>query len=95
MPITRETLDGTARVGIDGELTIYTVAELAAELLPQIGTAPRLEIDLSQVTEIDGAGLQLLAVIQREATAGGTPVSLVGQSQAITQTLQLCGGTVF
>ncbi|MBN2978802.1 sulfate transporter [Pseudomonas fluorescens] len=95
MPIISETVEGIARVGIEGELTIYTVAELAAELLPQLGTAPRLELDLSQVTEIDGAGLQLLAVIHREATAGGTPVSLVGQSQAVTQTLQLCGGTVF
>ncbi|KTC62674.1 sulfate transporter [Pseudomonas fluorescens ABAC62] len=95
MPITSETRDGTARVGIDGELTIYTVGELAAGLLPRIGTAPRLEVDLSQVTEIDGAGLQLLALIQREAAASGTPVNLVGQSQVITQTLQLCGGTLF
>ncbi|WP_017529025.1 STAS domain-containing protein [Pseudomonas fluorescens] len=95
MPITHETLDGAARVGIEGELTIYTVAELAAALLPRISTAPRLEVDLSEVTEIDGAGLQLLAVIRREAAVGGTPVSLVGQSQAITQTLHLCGGTLF
>jgi len=37
MPITTETLDDTAHVRIDGELTIYTVAELAAALLPQSG----------------------------------------------------------
>ncbi|WP_339532603.1 STAS domain-containing protein [Pseudomonas mucidolens] len=91
MPITRETLDDTARVGIDGELTIYTVAELASALLPQIGAAPRLELDLSQVTEMDGAGLQLLALIQREAGVAGTALSVTGQSQAVTQVLQLCG----
>ncbi|MBM9484741.1 STAS domain-containing protein [Pseudomonas sp. ICBG1301] len=95
MSITCETVGGTARLGIDGELTIYTVAELAAALLPRIGAAPRLEIDLSQVTEIDGAGLQLLAVIKREAAGNGTDLSLAGQSQAVTSTFQLCGGAIF
>ncbi|CRM06508.1 MULTISPECIES: STAS domain-containing protein [unclassified Pseudomonas] len=90
MPITTETLDDTAQVRIDGELTIYTVAELAAALLPQMGAAPRLELDLSEVTEMDGAGLQLLAVIRREAGNAGIALSVTGQSQAVTQALQLC-----
>ncbi|KRP62056.1 STAS domain-containing protein [Pseudomonas orientalis] len=90
MPITTETVDDTARVRIDGELTIYTVAELAGALLPQMGAAPRLELDLSEVTEIDGAGLQLLAVIQREAGVAGIALSVTGQSQVVVQALQLC-----
>ena len=90
MPISTETVDDTARVCIDGELTIYTVAELAAALLPQMGAAPRLELDLSEVTEMDGAGLQLLAVIRREAGNAGIALSVTGQSQAVTQALQLC-----
>ncbi|WP_268797418.1 STAS domain-containing protein [Pseudomonas huanghezhanensis] len=93
MPITAETLDDTARVCIDGELTIYTVAELAGSLLPQMGAAPRLMLDLSQVTEMDGAGLQLLAVIQRAADNTGTVLSVTGQSLAVTQALQLCRRT--
>jgi anti-anti-sigma factor len=92
MPITSEILDDAVHVRIEGELTIYTVAELAGELLPQMGAAPRLELDLSQVTEMDGAGLQLLAVIQREAGIAGTALSVTGQSQAVTQALQLCRG---
>jgi len=90
MPITTEVLDDTARVRIEGELTIYTVAELAAALLPQMGATPRLELDLSQVTEMDGAGLQLLAVLEREAGIAGTALSVTGQSQAVMQALQLC-----
>ncbi|KPA91743.1 MULTISPECIES: STAS domain-containing protein [Pseudomonas] len=90
MSVTHEIVDDTARVGIEGELTIYTVAELASVLLPKIGAAPRLELDLSQVTEMDGAGLQLLAVIEREAGLGGTALSLTGKSQTVMQTLQLC-----
>lgn len=90
MPLTLQTLDDTARVGVDGELTIYTVAELAGALLPQIGAAPRLALDLSQVTEMDGAGLQWLAVVQREAGIAGTALQVTGQSQAVMQALQLC-----
>ena len=82
MPITLETLDDSTCVSIDGELTIYTVAEM--------GGAPRLMLDLSQVTEMDGAGLQLLAVIQREAENAGTALSVTGQSLAVTQALELC-----
>ena len=90
MPITRETLDGTAHLVIDGELTIYTVAELAAALLPEMGATPRVQLDLSQVTEMDGAGVQLLAVVQREASAAGTVLTLTDQSQVVKQALQLC-----
>ncbi|MGN2433547.1 STAS domain-containing protein [Pseudomonas syringae] len=90
MTISAETTDDTARVQIDGELTIYTVTELAARLLPQISSAARLEVDLSNVTEMDGAGLQLLAVIQREAEKNGTALHLTGQSKAVSETFALC-----
>ncbi|MGK9617175.1 hypothetical protein O6474_24865, partial [Salmonella enterica subsp. enterica] len=43
-----------------------------------------------QVTEMDGAGLQLLAVIRREAGISGTGLSVTGQSQVVMQALQLC-----
>ncbi|WP_440830363.1 STAS domain-containing protein [Pseudomonas fragariae (ex Marin et al. 2024)] len=90
MPTPDESTNDTARVQIDGELTIYTVTELAAKLLPQIGAAARLEVDLSQVTEMDGAGLQLLAVIQREAGKTRTSLHLTGQSKAVSETFELC-----
>ncbi|KPX27036.1 STAS domain-containing protein [Pseudomonas syringae pv. delphinii] len=90
MPTTAEHRDDTAHMQIDGELTIYTVTELAARLLPQIAGAARVEVDLSHVTEMDGAGLQLLAVIQREAEKTGTALHLTGQSQAVTETFELC-----
>jgi len=90
MPITIEPLDDGPCVSVAGTLTIYTVAELAGALLPQMGAAPRLMLDLSPVTEMDGAGLQLLAVIQREAENAGTALSVTGQSLAVTQALELC-----
>ncbi|KPY91465.1 STAS domain protein [Pseudomonas tremae] len=90
MTTSAETSQDAARVQIEGELTIYTVTELAARILPQVGTAARLDVDLSQVTEMDGAGLQLLAVIQREAEKNGTALHMTGQSKAVTETFELC-----
>ncbi|MGN8277062.1 STAS domain-containing protein [Pseudomonas sp. SMN5] len=90
MSLLYETLDDTAHLRIDGELTIYTAADLAAQWLPRLGATPRMELDLSQVTEIDGAGLQLLLMALREAPKAGTRLTLTGRSQAVSETLKLC-----
>jgi len=90
MPLLYETQDDTAQVRIDGELTIYTAAELAAQLLPSLGHTSRMALDLSQITEMDGAGLQLLLMVLREAPKAGTELTLTGRSKAVTETLELC-----
>ncbi|AMZ69943.1 MULTISPECIES: lipid asymmetry maintenance protein MlaB [Pseudomonas] len=90
MSLHYETQDDTAQVHIDGELTIYTAADLAAQWLPQLGATPRMALDLSQITEMDGAGLQLLLMVQREAAKAGTQLTLTGQSKAVMETLALC-----
>ncbi|MDB6444861.1 MULTISPECIES: lipid asymmetry maintenance protein MlaB [Pseudomonas] len=90
MPLLFETEDDTTQVRIDGELTIYTAAELAAQLLPSLGNTPRMALDLSQITEMDGAGLQLLLMALREAPKAGTELTLTGRSKAVTETLELC-----
>ena len=90
MPLLYETQDDTAQVQIDGELTIYTAADLAAQWLPRLGATPRMALDLSQITEMDGAGLQLLLMVQREAPKAGTRLEITGQSKAVIETLALC-----
>ncbi|MBC3377101.1 STAS domain-containing protein [Pseudomonas sp. SWRI92] len=90
MPLLYEIDDDTAQVQIEGELTIYTAADLAAQWLPRLGATPRMVVDLSQVTEMDGAGLQLLLMVQREAPKAGTELTVTGQSKAVTETLALC-----
>jgi anti-anti-sigma regulatory factor len=42
-------------------LTIYEVQQMALEWLPVVAAAPaRLELNLSQLQELDGAGFQLI-----------------------------------
>lgn len=90
MPLLYESQGDTAQVQIDGELTIYTAADLATQLLPRLGNMPHMALDLSQITEMDGAGLQLLLMAMREAPKAGTQLTLTGRSKAVTETLELC-----
>ncbi|WP_445571660.1 STAS domain-containing protein [Pseudomonas sp. E102] len=90
MPLLYEVENDTAQVQIDGELTIYTAADLAAQLLPRLGATPAMVLDLSQITEMDGAGLQLLLMVQREAPKAGTQLTVANPSKAVTETLALC-----
>lgn len=90
MSLLYELQGDTAQVQIDGELTIYTAADLAAQWLPRLGDTPHMALDLSQITEMDGAGLQLLLMAMREALKAGTHLTLTGRSKAVTQTLELC-----
>lgn len=66
MSIGAESQGTAVAFAIEGELTIYRAAELKPVLLEAAaGEAPA--VDLSQVTEFDSAGLQLLLVAARQA----------------------------
>jgi anti-sigma B factor antagonist len=90
MPIHAETKDGLSFLKIEGDMTIYTAAELKAELMPYITLSVEREIDLSGVSEIDSAGLQLLLLAKREAARHACPLRLTGHSRAVLEVLDLC-----
>jgi anti-anti-sigma factor len=78
---------------LDGELTIYRAGELKDLLLPPpAGAAGEdLVLDLSGVSEIDSAGVQLLLVLQRDALATGRALRLAAPSAAVAEALTLLG----
>jgi anti-anti-sigma factor len=82
--------DGIARIALEGELTIYRAAELKETLLPQINGADVIELDLSQVSEIDSAGLQLLVAAKLEAMIRDKRLSMVGHSKPVLEVIDLC-----
>lgn len=69
-------------VVIDGTLTIYDAQAGKDALVKALAGAAELEVDLSQVTEIDTAGMQLLVLMKREAQKTGKPLRLAAHSQA-------------
>lgn len=79
-----------ARFAIEGEMTIYRAAELKDLILPQIGLADEIEIDLSNVDEIDSSGLQLLIATKREAVLHDKQLRFVGHSKPVLELLDLC-----
>lgn len=74
-------------VVIEGTLTIYDVLASKKTLVEALNSVTELEIDLSQVTEIDTAGMQLLVLLKREALMAGKHVRLAAHSQASVEVL--------
>lgn len=56
-------------MALAGELTIYTAEEDRAALCTLGQEYARFQVDLSQITECDSAGLQLLLAWQRDSEA--------------------------
>ena len=80
---------------IDGEFTIYRAAELAAAMKAALAEVPAggvFELDLSDVAEMDSAGVQLLISAKRSSDESGRTLRVVGGSPAVAdvfRTLQL------
>lgn len=91
MTISIEASNGVCRARMAGEMTIYHAAEMKDELLPCIGRSAEVEIDLSEVSEIDTAGFQLLLLAKREAANAGKSLRLVAHSAATLEVLDLLG----
>ena len=76
----------TARnVAIAGAMTIYAAAAAKDTLLDALNGATEIEVDLSGVAEMDTAGVQLLALLKREAASTGKRVALSGHSPAVLE----------
>ncbi|NMM29385.1 MAG: STAS domain-containing protein [Glaciimonas sp.] len=74
---------------IQGELTIYRAAELKQALLAALAEPSSLEVDLSCVTEIDTAGVQLLMLAKKTAQERQRELRLVAHSPAVIDVFEL------
>ena len=78
-----------SRIDIVGELSIFTAAVIRTQLLEALATAPELEVDLSKVSEIDSAGIQVMVAAKREAAAQNKALRFLGHSAAVVDILDL------
>ncbi len=66
---TQVRFDG-GQLHLRGEMTVYTCGELKTQLFEQLKSHPAVTaLELSQVTQMDTAGLQILLIAQRYAGA--------------------------
>jgi anti-anti-sigma factor len=73
---------------IQDEMTIYRSAELKKSMLDPLDRGS-LEINLSGVTEIDTAGVQLLMLAKQTARQHGHELRLAGHSPAVLEVFEL------
>lgn len=78
---------GRRTVAIHGPMTIYEAVDHKRVLLAALADGDGLEIDLSEVDEMDTAGLQLLLLARREAVRAGKAAVLVASSAAAQEVL--------
>jgi anti-anti-sigma factor len=90
MPIRARKKNGMSLLSIDGDMTIYTAAALKEELMKHIARPCEHEIDLSEVSDMDSAGLQLLILAKREAVSRNMPLRLTGHSRAVMEVMDIC-----
>ena len=76
---------------IAGELTIYRAAELHGDIKTLLASAAEghdVAVDLSAVTEMDSAGLQLLVAARKSALATRRALKFVDPSPAVVEVLE-------
>ncbi len=76
---------------VDGEMTIYRASEVAQTLFASVrAQAGDVSLDLSDVTEFDTAGLQLVLMARRMVEANGHRLDVVQPSECVLDVLELC-----
>jgi anti-sigma B factor antagonist len=85
----RKTDRGMHKLSLSGELAIVHAADIRAQLLAAFDSGTDVEVDLAQVTEIDTAGVQLMAAAKREAAARNVVLRFTGHSPAVVELLDL------
>ena len=89
MEIDMHNSNGRCAMALGGELTIYAAAELKERLVGAVDDSGEMEIDLSNVSDIDSAGLQVLVLAKRHALAAGKTLQMVGHSRPVMELLEL------
>lgn len=92
---TRPETPSAPTLHIEGELTIFRAAELLPTVAPEGSADAPVEIDLSRVTEIDTAGVQLLMLAKKRALAQGRPLRLVAHSAVVSEVFELLNLVAF
>lgn len=77
-------------IALQGEWTIHAAAALRETLLVHLAEGAHT-FDVTGITEIDSAGLQLLMATQRSLARSGLELTLQGRSPAVDDVLHIYG----
>ncbi len=91
MSVSAERNGGTVRIRIGGAMTIYDAAGIKKNLEAHLFSADEAEMDLSEVSEIDTAGLQLLILAKKESLNARRRLMFIASSAAVDGLAALYG----
>jgi len=80
---------GVSTLHVEGELSIYQATELKQAWAAALEQPGPLEIDLSNVSEMDSAGVQLLLATKQAAIGQGREFQVTGYSAAVLDVLEM------
>jgi anti-sigma B factor antagonist len=89
MSIESKKENGVCHLTIKDEMTIYTAAQYKDELLSYFSDCHEMEIDLSEVTELDSAGLQILLLLESESAKTNKELHFIHHSQPVIEVIEL------
>jgi anti-anti-sigma factor len=89
MKISIDTSTIPCRVILAGEMTVYAAANIMNKLIAAIDSAENVEIDLSQISEIDTTGAQLLILAKRHAERTDKQLQLVSYSPSVRELIDV------
>jgi anti-sigma B factor antagonist len=90
MENTVEDAGDACQLRLEGEMTIFTAQDIKQRLLAQLSCCRQVNVNLSQVSEMDSAGLQLMILAKREANAMGKEIRFVAHSPTVVDVLEMC-----
>jgi anti-anti-sigma regulatory factor len=82
---------GPAVLEVEGPLTLFTVRSERARLLEFLGKHKVLVINLSQVSECDTAGIQLLCACAKSAKTAGVSLRFEGAANLVESVARCLG----
>ncbi len=80
-----------SRITIDGELTIYNVLDIKQELIAALADERDIEVNLSKISEIDTAGMQLLLWFAKLRIVKGFDITFVDSEGEVIDTAESIG----
>ncbi|MFF8867563.1 STAS domain-containing protein [Streptomyces sp. NPDC015139] len=91
LTVTSTTADGTTVVAVSGEIDHNSAGPLIQALdLGELGSPPRVVIDMRDVTFMDSSGINVLLTAHRDLTPAGW-LRLAGAQNSVMRTLELVG----
>ncbi len=85
MALKIETKNNINQIRIDGDLTIYEVADYLDTLKQTLMMDKTVELDLSGVEELDTSGLQLITAVCKQASGNGADIRFIAMSDEVDE----------